>query len=110
MDMRRPAASRGAVPGQAMHPFFDRLKERARAACRRIVFPEGDDRRVIAAAHLLKEQGLANPILVSESTVLGLETVYPASSPKLRDYTELYHKRRVSKGVTALEAGLIARK
>ena len=43
-----------------MHPFFDKLKERARAARHRIVFAEGDDLRVITAAGRLKEEGLAD--------------------------------------------------
>ena len=46
------------------HPFLERLKERARASRRRIVFPEGDDPRVMEAARRLKEEGLVEPVLV----------------------------------------------
>jgi phosphate acetyltransferase len=93
-----------------MHPFFDRLKERARAARRRIVFPEGDDLRVIAAARRLKQDGLADPVLISNNALPGLETVCPDSSPRLQEYAALYLQRRASKGVTEVEADAIARR
>ena len=93
-----------------MHPFLERLKDRARAARRRIVFPEGDDPRVVEAARRLKEDRVAEPVLISKNTVLGIESIYPPSSPKLRDYAALYLERRASKGVTAVEADAIARK
>jgi phosphate acetyltransferase len=78
------------------------LKERARATPRRIVFPEGDDQRVIEAARRLKDDGLVEPILISNDT--------PASSPLLADCAALYYQRRAAKGVTQLEADAIARK
>ena len=90
--------------------FFDRLKEKARAATRTIVFAEGDDERVIAAAHRLKDEGLLRPVLISRNTVLGLETIYPASSPRLADCADLYFRRRAPKGITEPEAWAIARK
>jgi phosphate acetyltransferase len=92
-----------------MHPFFDKLKARARAARRRIVFAEGDDARVIAASLRLKEEGLAEPVLISKNAILGIETIDPAHSPRLRDYAAFYHRRRASKGVTEVEADAIAR-
>lgn len=85
-----------------MLPFFDKLKNRARAKPRTIVFPEGDDSRVIAAASRLREEGLAIPVLISKD--------YPANSGRLADYAALYHQRRASKGVTLHEAEAIARK
>jgi len=93
-----------------MHPFTERLKVRAQAARRRIVFPEGDDPRVVEAAKLLKEDRVAEPILISKNTVLGIESVYPPSSPRLRDYAAHYLERRKSKGVTEVEADAIARR
>jgi len=90
--------------------LLERLKERARATRRRIVFPEGDDPRVIAAARRLNQEGLAHPVLISSNSVLGLESVYPASSPRLRGYAAYYRERRALKGVTESEADAIARK
>jgi phosphotransacetylase len=70
--------------------FLDKLKARARAARRRIVFAEADDARVIDAAHRLKAEGLADPVLISKSSFPGLETIDPATSPRLRDYAARY--------------------
>lgn len=92
------------------HPFLERLKARARENRRRIVFPEGDDPRVVEAARRLKEDRVAEPVLISKGTVLGIESVYPARSPKLRDYAALYLQRRASSAVTEVEADAIARK
>jgi phosphate acetyltransferase len=89
--------------------FFDKLKARARAARPRIVFAEGDDSRVIAAARRLQEEGLAEPVLITKNAVPGVETVDPAHSPRLRDYAAFYYRRRALKGVTEAEAEAIAR-
>lgn len=83
------------------HPFIERLKARARLQPRRIVFPEGDDERMIEAARRLKAEGLAEPILITKDT--------PASSPLLAECAEYYHRRRAAKGVTAAEAEAAAR-
>ena len=78
------------------HTFIEHLKERARKNPRRIAFPEGDDPRVIAAAQRLKEEGLAEPILITKDTA--------ACSPLLSDCAGHYFKRRAAKGVTEEEA------
>src|SRR5579872_6478218 len=64
--------------GSNANPFFERLRERAHATRRRIVFPEGDDRRVIEAARRLKSEGLAEPLLIASSPVAGVDCVWPA--------------------------------
>jgi phosphate acetyltransferase len=92
-----------------MHPFFDTLKARARAAQRRIVFAEGDDARVIAAARRLVEEDLVEPVLITSNPVEGLETIDPATSPRLQDYAAFYYRRRASKGVTEADAEEIAK-
>jgi phosphate acetyltransferase len=65
--------------------------------------------RVIAAALRLKREGLAEPVLISNRTVSGLETVDPSSSPRLAEYAAFYRKRRASKGVTEAEADAMMR-
>jgi phosphate acetyltransferase len=87
---------------------IERLKERARATRRRIVFPEGDDARVIAAARRLLAERLAEPVLISQTVVPGVETIDPARSPLLPACVSCYHGRRAPKGVTEQEAGAIA--
>ena len=74
--------------------LFDRLKERARATRRRIVFPEGDDERVIAAARRLKEEGLADPVLISKNTVFrtgnDLSCQFAAACGNMRRFIQTY--------------------
>ena len=68
----------------------------------RIVFPEGDDPRVQAAAERLLREDLLTPIL------LGTDCVVPEQDA--RKYARLYFERRRAKGITEIEAGEIARK
>ena len=69
---------------------------------RRIVFPEGDDPRVQAAAERLEREALLTPMLLKPGdTVTGAEA---------RRYGKLYFERRRAKGVTQVEAEQIARR
>jgi phosphate acetyltransferase len=83
------------------HPLFDRLKSRARAARRRIVFAEGDDERVIAAARRLKQENLADPVLLTPNSV--------RHSPRLPEYAAFLHQLRAPKGMTEAEAEVLVR-
>jgi phosphate acetyltransferase len=94
------------------HPFLEKIKSRARSMRRRIVFAEGDDERVIEAARRLKQESLVDPVLISRNSALGLESIDPASSPRLRDYAALYYQLRsskVNKRLTEIEANSVAR-
>jgi phosphate acetyltransferase len=84
--------------------FMSGLIDRAREARKRIVFPEGDDPRVAAAAERLAREGIVQPILI------GSGNVDPAKSDRLRRYTELYYERRRAKGVTQMEAAEISKR
>jgi phosphate acetyltransferase len=91
--------------------FTAQLVSRARALHKRIVFPEGTDERVLAAAERLAQEKVARPILVGPPRGLaGVEFVEPEKSPKLSRYTAIYHERRRAKGVTEQEAAAIARR
>jgi phosphate acetyltransferase len=65
---------------------------------KRIVFPEGDDPRVVEAAKRLEREGLVEPILIGR-------TVQATDK-----YAPLYYARRKSKGVTEDQAAEIARR
>jgi len=91
-----------------MHPFLEQLKERARAKRRRIVFAEGDDERVIAAAQRLRDDRLVDPVLIAKNATPGLETIHPPDSPLLASCAAHYHERRAAKGVTETEAAAMA--
>lgn len=89
------------VPESAF-AFFAAQIERLRKLKpkRRIVFPEGDDPRVQAAAERLRQEDLVIPILLSADRA--------ASEQDARKYAQLYFERRRAKGVTELEAAEIA--
>lgn len=90
------------------------LLQRARVRAARVVLPEGDDPRVVAAAVRLRAEGIAEPI------VLGAGHVDPAIDPRLARIADLLRDRRpdrVRDGIHALDlaadplrfgAGLVA--
>lgn len=93
--------------------FMSALVERARKLHAKIVFPEGDDARVLQAAERLAGEGIARPILLGRAprnAPSGVTFVDPAISECTRKYADLYYERRRSRGVTLLEAGEVARK
>jgi phosphate acetyltransferase len=51
-------------------PILTTLHDRARAANKRIVFPEGEDQRTVEAAASLLEHKLARPILIGRPSVI----------------------------------------
>src|SRR5262245_7470914 len=73
---------------------LDRIRERARARCARIVLPEGTDPRVIEAAAILRRERLAEPVLVDDRLV----------AARRQKYGELLFERRKAKGMTRDEA------
>jgi phosphate acetyltransferase len=93
----------------AVQDILEGWKERARTTRRRIVFPEGDDERVIAAARRLKQERLVEPLLIARNTVLGLESIYPAGSARLPECAACYFDRRAARGVTEEQANAVVR-
>jgi phosphate acetyltransferase len=86
--------------------LLDRLFDIARRHNRKIVLPEGDDARIVAAAARLKAERLAQPVLLGAADALrkiaddqkvsldGVEIVDPRSDGRLQHYgTVLAHAR-----------------
>ncbi|MFQ5973722.1 MAG: NADP-dependent malic enzyme, partial [Alphaproteobacteria bacterium] len=101
--------------GLLMKPIF----ERARTRRQRIVYAEGEDERVLRAAQVVLDEGLAEPVLIGRPDVvaqrverLGLrfrpgedcELVDPQDDPRYRDYWMRYHSLMERKGVSPDEA------
>jgi malate dehydrogenase (oxaloacetate-decarboxylating)(NADP+) len=97
--------------GLIMKPLFTAAK----ATPRRVVYAEGEDERVLRAAQIVVDEGLAKPILIGRPQVieqrlerLGLrvragsefELVNPEFDPRYRDYSSTYHQIAQRKGVT----------
>jgi len=98
--------------GLIMKPIFNAAKEGPR---RRIVFAEGEDERMLRAAQVVVDEGLAGLILVGRPAVVerrierhGLrirpgtdfELVNPESDPRYRDYWTEYHRLTERRGVS----------
>ena len=77
--------------------MMERVWERARARVRRIVLPEGDEPRTVAAAEILKREGLADPVLLGRGVVRERADAYAAA---------LYELRR-AKGLTEAQAAAL---
>ena len=95
-----------------MHTVYDKAKRHPK----RIVFPEGDQEKIIRAAKILAEEGIAHPILLGNRDDLarrldeldladgGITIIDPAQSPDLDRYIARFHELRKRSGVTLSDA------
>ena len=97
--------------GLFMRPVF----MTAKANPKRIAYAEGEDERVLRAAQVVVDEGLAFPLLVGRPDVIttrieraGLrlqpgvdcEIVNPAKDERFKQYYEAYHKLRARDGIS----------
>jgi len=107
--------------GLLMKPIFSVAKQ----APKRIVFAEGEDERVLRAAQVIVDEGLAKPILVGRPAVLerrierfGLrikpnvhfDTINPEYDERYRDYWMNYYELTQRKGVSQTYAQIEMRR
>ncbi len=102
--------------------LLEKLVNRARAMPQRIVLPEGEDTRVIAAAARIAHEGVARVTLLGRKSVMeaharekklaldGVTLLDPSSSQRLDAYSQILYERRRVKGVSLEEADAAARK
>ncbi len=86
--------------------IVDNFVEKAKGMSRSVVLPEGHDERIVQAARQIKDQGIAEPILLGKEEEIkaaaeqggvsldGIKTIDPKTSDKLEAYTEAYAKAR----------------
>lgn len=96
--------------------FMSLIYKKARLNPKRVVFPEGDNARIIRAAQLALEDGIAKPILLGvEKTIKsvaeqynydleGIKIINPVTDKRIKKYTDEYYKLRQRKGVNRLDA------
>ncbi|TAM82655.1 MAG: NADP-dependent malic enzyme [Acidobacteria bacterium] len=113
LDQYREALSRRL--GRT-YEVMQSVRQRARAAPKRIVFSEGEREKIIRAAYQINEEKIGRPILIGRQSVirarltdLGIqhfepEIVEPEQSPRLDAYVEEYFRLRQRHGVTLSEA------
>ena len=107
--------------GLLMKPIF----AAAKLAPRRIVYAEGEDERVLRAAQVVVDEGLARPVLVGRPTVLkprierfGLrleagrdyDEINPEQDERYRDYWHEYYRLTARKGVSEAYAKIEMRR
>src|SRR6266436_6511041 len=92
------------------------LSSRAQTAAQRIVFPEGEDPRILKAARILADDGVAEPILLGDPDAIRREAddagvtleeitlANPRASVHLETFAQELWERRRRKGITLREA------
>ena len=92
------------------------LSGRAQQSPQRIVFPEGDDPRILKAARILADDGIAEPILLGDPDAIRREAddadvtleeitlANPRASAHLDGFAQELWERRRRKGITLREA------
>ena len=65
-----------------------RLFDIARRRRRKIVLPEGEDARIVEAARHLKNENLAEPILLGASAIDGIATADPRNDMRTKGYAD----------------------
>ena len=73
--------------------LVEKIKEKARKSVKRIVLPEGDEPRTVAAAKIVKDDGIAEPILLTPETIA-------ADAPRRERYAAALYELRKAKGLT----------
>ncbi|MSP63096.1 MAG: NADP-dependent malic enzyme [Myxococcales bacterium] len=96
------------------HAVLRRMTHKAKQSPRRIVFPEGDQPKVLRACQQIVDEGIARPILLGSRAYIAkqaaalehqelldhVEIIDPRESPELGRYVAEYVRLRQRKGVT----------
>ncbi|MBA4312425.1 MAG: NADP-dependent malic enzyme [Chlorobiaceae bacterium] len=88
----------------------------ARKSPKKIVFPEGEETKILRAAQMVIDEGIAHPILLGDPKIIeqkakdmsidmsGIEVVNPLASPKYKDYVGKFYEYRKRRGITRFDA------
>jgi len=89
---------------------------KARTEPKRVVFPEGEEEKILRAAQQMLDEGLAKPILLGSRSrirqriadlgldLTGAEIVNPSKSPRFDEYVTGFYLNRQRKGLTRVDA------
>jgi malate dehydrogenase (oxaloacetate-decarboxylating)(NADP+) len=92
------------------------LKDQAKRDPKRIVFPEGEHEKILRAAKVLVDEGIAHPVLLARREMIldklreldlpedKITIVHNLESPKFEAYAHAFHTRRRREGVTQEDA------
>jgi phosphate acetyltransferase len=99
-----------------MSDFINDIRVKAKARNLRAALPDAEDLRVLQAAVTLREQHIAQPVLVGHEGNIralaakhgvnldGVEIADPATSPWRSDFATALHEKRKAKGMTPEQA------
>ncbi len=98
------------------HEVMRTVIDKAQRNPKRVVFPEGEEEKILRAGQVLLDEKIAKPILLgNEATIRavmnehsisldGAVIIDPATFPKREEYVARYYKIRQRKGTTVLRA------
>ncbi len=89
--------------------FITDIIEKAKAAPRTIVLPEGADERITDAAKMITAEGIANVVVLGGEAVAaragaGITVINPETSEKIDEYAAAFYELRKHKGLTLEQA------
>jgi len=96
--------------------FIQQIIDAAKVTKRNIVLPEGNDERVLEAAKIINDEGIASIILLGDEQKIaeafsskgwkldGIKVINPETSDKLQEYADTFYEMRKSKGITPEQA------
>jgi phosphate acetyltransferase len=102
-----------------MKNIVSKYREQAKRLQKRIVFPEGEEERIINAAGFLKKENIVEPMLVGSADkitekagklnidITGITIIDPEKHEKLDSWIDMYYQLRKHKGVSIEQAGEI---
>ena len=101
--------------------YLKHLIDKASENPKTIVLPDGEDGRVLTAAHIVVSAGAAKLIIFGDAAKISdyftknswemnnIEVLQPENSPRLKEYTDLLYNLRKEKGMTYEQAETTAR-
>ena len=119
-DMDKYTESLEALQGKAKETMR-LIINKAKCDPKKVVFPEGDNEKILKAAYTLIEEGIAHPILIGsrkkvqdKMAELGMDLnvtiIDPEDSELTEGYAQELYRLRQRKGVTLSEARRIVRR
>jgi malate dehydrogenase (oxaloacetate-decarboxylating)(NADP+) len=97
------------------------MTDKAKRNPKTVVYPEGNSSRILRAAHIVKSDGIANPILLGnpdeikkvadehEIDIEGITIIDPETSDKREAYAEKFYVMRCRRGITRDRASRMMR-
>ena len=99
--------------------FIEKMHKMAQSNKKRIVLPEGEEERTIKASEIIKNNLLAEVVLIGDAGIIqtkaaelsvnieGIEIVDPKTSKKTDVYAQKFYELRKNKGITLEKAATI---